>query len=310
MLPSPPHQPVLLEEAVSYLVTDPDGIYLDGTIGFGGHAEALLSKLSKKGQLIGIDLDPYALDYTQKRLSAHFTSYSLHHGNFREYPILLQKEGVSTLTGILIDLGTSSCQIDSVHRGFSFQQDAPLDMRFNSQSGMTAGDFLNSSTEENISDVIKKYGEERRHRKIAGKISRMVKGGKMNTTFDLKEAVSGSVHPRHVTKSLARVFQAIRIHINHELDSLKSALQSSLGWVKAGGRIAIISFHSLEDRIVKQFFKEAALTCVCPKEFPVCVCDTTPELKILTSRGIKASAEEVKHNSRSRSAKLRVAERI
>ncbi len=291
------------------MLTDPDGIYLDGTVGFGGHAETLLSRLTNKGQLIGIDLDPYALDYTQKRLSTRFDSYSLHHGNFREYPILLQKEGVSKLTGILIDLGTSSCQIDSGHRGFSFQQDAPLDMRLNPQGGMSAGEFLNSSSQDEISTIIKEYGEERHHRRIAKNISLMSKAGKMTTTFELKEAVKRSVHPRFVTKSLARVFQAIRIHINHELDALKEALHSSLLWLKTGGRIAIISFHSLEDRMVKQFFKDAAITCTCPKEFPVCICDTKPDLKILTPRGIKASADEVKQNSRSRSAKLRVAER-
>jgi len=310
MLPPSPHQPVLLEESLHYLLTDPNGFYLDGTVGFGGHAEALLSKLSEKGQLIGIDLDPYALDYTQKRLSAHFTSYSLHHGNFREYPILLQKEGVSKLTGILIDLGTSSCQIDSGHRGFSFQQDAPLDMRLNPQKGMSAEEFLNTASQEELSAIIKDYGEERHHRRIARKIALMGKSGKMTTTFHLKEAVKGSVHPRYVTKSLARVFQAVRIHINQELDSLKEALHASLDWLNIGGRIVIISFHSLEDRIVKQFFKEAAVTCSCPKEFPVCVCDTMPDLKILTSRGIKPSADEIQQNSRSRSAKLRVAERI
>ena len=305
-----PHLPVLLEETISRLYTDPDGIYLDGTVGFGGHAEALLSKLSKDGQLIGIDLDPYALEYTEKRLSAPRNSYSLLNGNYREYPFLLQTLGVDTLTGILFDLGTSSSQLNTGRRGFSFQEDAPLDMRLNPNADYSAYDFLNNSAESEISDVIREYGEERHSRKIARMIYKAVQSSSMKTTFDLKQAVSKCVHPRFLNKSLARVFQAIRIKINDELTSLKEALEYTTEWLKVGGRIAVISFHSLEDRIVKQFFKECAITCVCPREYPLCVCDTTPSLKILTRKAIIPGAEEIKNNPRSRSAKLRVAERI
>jgi len=305
-----PHLPVLLEETISRLCTDPDGIYLDGTVGFGGHAEALLSKLSKNGQLIGIDLDPYALEYTEKRLSAPRNSYSLLNGNYREYPFLLQNLGVDILTGILFDLGASSSQLNTGRRGFSFQQDAPLDMRLNPKADYTAYDFLNSSAESEISDVIREYGEERHNRKIAEMVYKKVQSGTMNTTFDLKEAVSKCVHPRFLNKSLARVFQAIRIKINDELASLKDALEYSTKWVKIGGRIAIISFHSLEDRMVKKFFKDCAINCVCPREYPLCVCDTTPSLKLLTRKAIIPGAKEIKNNPRSRSAKLRVAERI
>jgi len=305
-----PHLPVLIEETISRLYTDPDGIYLDGTVGFGGHAEALLSKLSKDGQLIGIDLDPYALEYTEKRLSAPQNSYSLLNGNYREYPFLLQTLGVDTLTGILFDLGTSSSQLNTGRRGFSFQEDAPLDMRLNPNADYSAYDFLNNSAESEISDVIREYGEERHNRKIAQMIYKAVQSSAMKTTFDLKQAVSKCVHPRFLNKSLARVFQAIRIKINDELASLKDALEHSTQWLKVGGRIAIISFHSLEDRIVKQFYKECAITCVCPREYPLCVCDTTPSLKILTRKAIIPGAEELKNNPRSRSAKLRVAERI
>ena len=305
-----PHLPVLLEETISRLYTDPDGIYLDGTVGFGGHAEALLSKLSKDGQLIGIDLDPYALEYTEKRLSAPRNSYSLLNGNYREYPFLLQTLGVDTLTGILFDLGTSSSQLNTGRRGFSFQEDAPLDMRLNPNADYSAYDFLNNSAESEISDVIREYGEERHNRKIAQMIYKAVQSDAMKTTFDLKQAVSKCVHPRFLNKSLARVFQAIRIKINDELKSLKDDLENTTKWLKVGGRIAIISFHSLEDRIVKQFYKECAITCVCPREYPLCVCDTTPSLKILTRKAIIPGAEEIKNNPRSRSAKLRVAERI
>jgi 16S rRNA (cytosine1402-N4)-methyltransferase len=305
-----PHIPVLLEETISHLLTDPDGIYLDGTVGFGGHAEALLKKLSKQGRLIGMDLDSYALEYTEKRLSALQKSYSLHNENFREYPLLLNTLEIDKLTGIIIDLGSSSSQLNLGHRGFSFQIDAPLDMRFNQDSGMTAKEFLNSFNEQEISDVIKTYGEERHHRKISRTIVQAAKEGWMNTTFDLKLAVSKCVHPRFLTKSLARVFQAIRIKINDELDSLKEALVNSLSFLEVGGRITIISFHSIEDRIVKHFFKDNASTCTCPPEYPICQCNTIPLLKVLTRKSVSASQMEVADNRRSRSAKLRAAERI
>ena len=305
-----PHLPVLLEETISQLFTNPDGIYLDGTVGFGGHAEALLKKLSKHGQLIGIDLDPYALEYTEKRLSALQKSYSLHNGNFREYPLLLHSLGVSKLTGLLFDLGSSSSQLNTAHRGFSFQRNAPLDMRFNPDAGKTAWEFLNYSGEQEISDVIHKYGEERHHRKIARTIVKAINAGKMNTTFDLKHVVSKCVHPRFLNKSLARVFQAIRIKVNDELESLKNALLSSTTWLETGGRIAVISFHSIEDRIVKQFFRDSAKSCICPSEYPICTCNTVPSIRILTRKAMLPEKAEMEDNPRSRSAKLRVAERI
>ena len=306
-----PHLPVLLKETIPLLFTEPDGIYLDGTVGFGGHAEALLSKLSKNGQLIGIDLDPYALEYTEKCLSATQKSYSLHNRNYREYPLLLQSLGMHKLTGLLLDLGSSSSQFNTGHRGFSFQVDAFLDMRFNPQSKQqSAQEFINSADEQEISNVIRDYGEERHHRKIARLVSESAKLGKMNTTFDLKQAVSKCVHPRFLTKSLARVFQAVRIKVNDELNSLKGALAASTQWLKIGGRISIISFHSLEDRIVKRYFNDCAISCICPREYPVCTCNTIPTLNILTKKAVVPGKVEMDNNPRSRSAKLRVAERI
>ncbi len=305
-----PHLPVLLEETVSQLVTDLDGIYLDGTVGYGGHANAILEKLTNNGKLIGIDLDPYALEYTQKRLSAARAPYSLHHGNFREYPNLLNNLGVKELTGILFDLGSSSSQINTGHRGFSFQIDAPLDMRFNPTMGLSASEYLNTADIDEIGSTIYQYGEERYYRRISRKICEASKQGKMNTTFELKQAVESSVSPRFLAKSLARVFQAVRIKINDELGAIQQALIESTKWLKSGGRIAIISFHSLEDRIVKRFFRDSALTCTCPKEFPVCVCDAVPTLKVLTRKASLPGDMEIQNNSRSRSAKLRVAERI
>ena len=310
MIESVPHFPVLLEETVSQLVTDPDGIYLDGTVGYGGHASAILEQLTPNGQLIGIDLDPYALEYTQNRLSATQTSYSLHHDNFREYPNLLQKLGVNKLTGILFDLGFSSSQINTGHRGFSFQSDAPLDMRFNPETGISACEYLNTSDADEIGATIYHYGEERHFRKISRAIYEAAKQDKMKTTFELKQAVESVVNPRFLTKSLARVFQAVRIKINDELDALQWALTYSAKWLKSGGRIAVISFHSLEDRIVKQFFTNSAISCVCPREYPVCICDTVPTLKVLTRKALLPRESEIQNNARSRSAKLRVAERL
>ena len=307
---STPHLPVLLEETISRVLTNLDGIYLDGTVGYGGHSEALLKKLSQNGRLIGIDLDPYALEYTENRLSTHHKSYSLHNRNFREYPHLLQSLDVDKLTGLIFDLGSSSSQFNAGHRGFSFQANAPLDMRFNPNSGITAAEFLNSSSLEQISETIQTYGEERNHRKISRVIAQSVKSKQMNTTFDLKLAVSKCVHPRFLTNSLARVFQAIRIRINDELESLKEALQNSLHFLGRGGRIAVISFHSLEDRIVKQFFKNCSLTCTCPPDYPICQCSTIPSLKVLTRKAVVPNRSEVTDNPRSRSAKLRVAEKI
>ena len=305
-----PHLPVLLEETISKLLTNPDGIYLDGTVGFGGHAKFLLKKLSQHGQLIGIDLDPYALEYTEKRLSSLQKSYSLHNGNFREYPLLLQSLDIDKLIGIMFDLGSSSSQLNTGHRGFSFQTDAPLDMRFNPDADKSAEEFLNHSDEKEISDVIHTYGEERHHRRIARFIVQAAQENKMHTTFDLKHVVSKCIHPRFLNKSLARVFQAIRIKVNDELESLKDALAYTTDWLELGGRIAIISFHSIEDRIVKQFFSSCAVSCICPKEYPVCTCNTVPTLKILTRKAVIPRKAEVENNSRSRSAKLRVAEKI
>ena len=304
------HRPVLLKETLSHLFTDPDGIYLDGTIGYGGHSEKLLSKLSNKGRLIGIDLDPYALEHTKKRLSASQNFYSLHNTNFREYPFLLQTLGIDKLTGILFDLGTSSSQINSEHRGFSFQKNGPLDMRLNPNAGYSACSFLNNANESEISKVLLEYGEERHHKKIAKMIFKACQRNCMKTTFDLKHAIEKCVHPRFLTKSLARVFQSIRIKINGELDSLKNALQSSKELLMIGGRIAVISFHSLEDRIVKQFFKECMLECSCPKDYPICKCDIMPSLKVIQRKAIIPSQEELEKNPRSRSAKLRVAEKV
>jgi 16S rRNA (cytosine1402-N4)-methyltransferase len=300
----------MVDAVVSHLITDPNGIYLDGTLGFGGHAEAILNKLMPSGQYIGLDADPYALEFSKKRLSVHQALLTLHHVNYREFPEVLASMGVPQVTGLFFDIGFSSYQIDSRERGFSFQYDAPLDMRFNPNQSLTAKELLNSFSEKDIGIIIKELGEEKNWRKISRSIVEASKNGNMETTFHLKDAISAVTNPRFVNKTLARVFQGIRIYINDELESLKIALKSSLKYLAVGGRIGVISFHSLEDRIVKKFFQVHSVTCVCPKAFPMCICDTKPELKIVNRKAIVPTAEEIEANSRARSAKLRFAERI
>jgi 16S rRNA (cytosine1402-N4)-methyltransferase len=305
-----PHIPIMVEAVVDNLITDPDGIYLDGTVGFGGHAEAILKNLGPGGQYIGMDADPYALEYTKNRLSVQRALYTLHHVNYRDFPEVLASLEIPQVTGLFFDLGISSFQVDSGHRGFAFQKNAPLDMRFNPEKGTSAQEFLNSSTVLEIGEIIRDYGEERHWRKISRAIFSAAEKGDMETTFQLKSAVSSVTPDKFLTKSLARVFQAIRIHINQELEVLKEALILSLKYLQVGGRIGFLTFHSLEDRMVKQFFKKHTRSCVCPREYPVCICNTVPKFKLITRKAIIADAEEVVTNSRSRSAKLRIAERI
>ena len=303
------HYSVLLEEAVNNIVMNKSGIYIDGTIGFGGHAQAILSKLDSKGKLIGIDLDPYALEYTKNSLSKFpKKSYSLYKGNFSEFPKFINEMGISKVDGLVVDLGISSYQIDSGHRGFSYMNDGPLDMRFNSDKGISAKNLLNNISYLELSNLIREFSEEKNHKKIAKNIVKYSELGKMNTTFDLKNAIKEVVNPRYLNKTLSRVFQAIRIQINDELNSLKKLLANAVQYLQKGGRIAIITFHSLEDSIVKSFFKKNSINCICPPVFPICNCDVRAKLKIINKKVISPSLDEINKNPRSRSAKLRIAE--
>ncbi len=305
-----PHQPVLLEETVSHLITDPSGTYIDGTIGFAGHSTAILQNLNNTGKLIGIDADPYALEFSEKRLCDFKTQISLHNENFQNFPKVLNEMEIQSVNGILLDIGVSSYQVDAKHRGFSFQTEAPLDMRFNPNKGMSARDLLYQLNEQELSVLIRDYGEERYHKKIASAIVTQVNSGTMETTLDLRNAIATVIYDRFLVKSLSRVFQAIRIEVNQELESLKTALHHTLTYVKKGGRIAVITFHSLEDKIVKRFFQAHSKDCVCPKEYPVCVCETVPLLRMIKRKAIVSSKSELAQNPRARSAKLRVAERV
>lgn len=295
------------------LVTALDGIYLDGTVGFGGHSGEILEKLKSPGKLIGLDADPDALQSADQYLSSFKTQtklFSLHHINFRYFPQILDKLEITKVNGILLDLGISSYQIDNAEKGFSFRAEGPLDMRLNPNSELNAKDYLYSVNENELGQIIRDYGEERYYKKIALSIVKRVKENKMNTTLDLKDAITSVVFGKFQIKSVARVFQAIRIHINDELVALREALVQSKKYLSNGGRLAVITFHSLEDRIVKRFINDESKTCVCPRELPICACDTIPSFKWVSRKAILPSEKEIEENPRARSAKLRIAERI
>ena len=302
------HEPVLLNETVDNLVMNKNGIYIDGTIGFAGHASKIISKLNNKGKLIGIDLDPYALKCSNNNLSKFpKKSYSLYKGNFSEFSKILQKIGISKVDGLVVDLGISSYQIDSKHRGFSYRYDSDLDMRFDPENKISAKQFLNNIDELSLSYTIKNLGEEKQHKKIASNIVKYSRLNKMNTTYDLKYAIEEVSSKRYINKTLSRVFQAIRMKVNNEIDNLNNFLNLSLKYVKKGGRIAVITFHSIEDKIVKNFFKDYSISCTCPNTFPICICNHQASLKIV-KKSISPSDFEIKNNPRSRSARLRIVE--
>jgi len=297
----------MVEEVLHWWLSDPHGIYIDGTIGLGGHSEALLGKLAKDATLLGIDADENALDATEQRLRNFPQNIFLIYSNFSHLAAILRKQEVRDVDGILLDLGLSSMQIDRPERGFSYTSEGPLDMRFSGLQDESAAKFVNTANQDDLIRVIKEYGEERHAKTIAKSI---MKYRPLSTTTDLREAIAAVTPERFMIKTLARVFQAIRIHVNRELDVLKQTLPSTLEFLKPGGRIVVIAYHSLEDRIVKQFFKYAESDCICPQELPQCVCDKEQELKILTKNIVTASDDEISRNSRARSAKLRAAERV
>ena len=304
-----PHFPVMLNEVGKYLLDKKDGTYLDGTIGFGGHSSMILNYINKNGKLIGMDLDPYALEYSNKHLSVHLNSF-LYHANYKNFPEIIHSLGIKKLNGMLFDLGTSSYQVDSKHRGFSYMKDSKLDMRFNYNTGMTAGEFLNSVGEQQLADIIYLNSGEKKSRKIAYSIIKNVKKGKMINTLDLREAIENVVYQKYLIKSLSRVFQAIRIHINNEMGSLKALLSIVFDYLEKGSRVGFIAFHSIEDRIVKKALKENSNFCICPIEIPICQCNIKPKIKIITKKAIMPSKLELLSNKRARSAKMRVAERV
>ncbi len=285
------HIPVMVNEVMDFLVSNPDGIYVDATTGGGGHSHSILSIISNRGKLLGVDLDEDALAYASRRL-AEYKNYVNFNVGFDQVGFILESEEISGIDGVIYDLGISSYQIDEEHKGFAFMQDSPLDMRFSRFQKLTAEMIINEYEEEMLAEIFKKYGEERRSKLIASKIVEKRARISFKTTRQLVELISSLVPGKQLTKTLARVFQSIRIEVNDELGRLKRSLDVVFPFLKIGGRIVVLSYHSLEDRIIKNYFKEKSAGCICPPEFPVCKCSHKPEMKILTQKVIPPSKEE------------------
>ena len=306
------HVSVLLHETVDGLNVRPDGIYVDATLGGGGHAYEVCSRLNDKGRFIGIDQDADAIKAAGERLAGFGEKVTIIRSNYRDMKPQLQSIGVDKVDGIVIDLGVSSYQLDTAERGFSYRVDAPLDMRMDQRQKMTAKDIVNDYSEAELYRVIRDYGEDRFAKNIAKHIVAERGKGPIETTEQLNEIIRHAI-PMKIRKAAGhpskRTFQAIRIELNHELDVLKDSLDDMIDMVNPGGRICIITFHSLEDRIVKSSFRKNENPCICPSHFPVCVCGRTSKGKVVTRKPILPSKEEMESNSRSKSAKLRIFER-
>jgi 16S rRNA (cytosine1402-N4)-methyltransferase len=304
------HRPVLVDAVLQFLPTASDGVYVDGTLGGGGHAEAIVTHLSTKGKLVGFDHDVSALAVAQKRLDHFSNRITYVNDNFANMADALNSRGIRAVDGILLDLGVSSHQIDEAERGFSFQQQSRLDMRMNCAQPLDAWTIVNTYTQDRLTDILWRYGEERHARRISRRILAIREQRPINTTFELVNAVRSSVGGSVRQKSLARVFQAIRIEVNAELDNLVRVLHVSLDLLRRGGRIVVISYHSLEDRIVKEFFREESRVFIPSGSRFLPDKPRHARLRTLTTKPIVASDKEIKVNPRARSAKLRTAERI
>ena len=307
------HRSVLLDECMEGLHIRPDGIYVDGTAGGAGHSSEIASRLGEGGMLLALDQDETAVAVATDRLSKFGERARVVRSNFRELDKVCDELGIETIDGLLLDLGVSSYQLDTAERGFSYQADAPLDMRMDVRNPLTARTVVNEYSEGEIRRILFEYGEERFSSRIASNIVREREKAPIETTGELVEIIKRSIPAaqrdggHHPAK---RSFQALRIEVNAELDVIAPAIRSAVRLFRTGGRIAIITFHSLEDRIVKQTFASLAEGCTCPKNFPVCVCGNRPQLKVVTRKPILPSEEELLVNPRSRSAKLRVAEKV
>ena len=306
------HKTVLLHETVDMLNVKPDGIYLDGTLGGAGHSLEICKRLTT-GRLIGVDRDTVALEAAKKRLEAHLEKVTLVHSNFSELGAILDSLDIACVDGMLFDLGVSSPQLDDGERGFSYMADAPLDMRMNRDDSLAAYEIVNTWPREELRRILFEYGEERYAPLIAAAIERRRAEHPIETTLELASVIRGAMPPQALREKqhpAKRSFQAIRIAVNDELNSVSRMMQTAVGRLAPGGRLAVITFHSLEDRIVKNSMAEAAKGCVCPPSFPVCVCGRKPSVKVLTHKPIVSGEQELNENSRARSAKLRVCEKL
>ena len=304
----PVHVPVLLDEVIAGLQAQRGGYFVDCTVGLGGHAAAILEKISPSGRLLGIDADPEAIKISQDKLSDYGEAVTLVNDNFVNLEAICRRYHFHPVDGILFDLGVSSLQLDTAERGFSFHLDAPLNMRFDPGQGLTASDIVNNFSEQELAKLIEKYGEERHSRRIARYI---VQNRPIATTVELARLIEqvlggkrAKIHPA------TRTFMALRIAVNSELENLELALEQTINLLRPGGRLAVISYHSLEDRIVKQFMRRAASSCLCPPGTVICRCGHLPTLKLISRKVIKPTSLEIESNPRSRSSKLRIAERL
>ena len=306
------HKSVLLDECIQGLNIKPDGIYLDGTLGGAGHSSQIVRRLTT-GRLIGVDRDQVALEAAAQRLAPWKERVTLVHSNFKDIDGILDRLGIEKVDGMLFDLGVSSPQLDDGQRGFSYMADAPLDMRMNREDRLTAYDVVNQWPREELRRILYEYGEERYAPQIAGAIDRKRQNAPIETTFQLVDVIRGALPAQALREKqhpAKRSFQAIRIAVNDELGSVRQMLEEAIPRLNPQGRLAVITFHSLEDRIVKSAMAAAAKGCTCPPEFPVCVCGKKPQVKLINRKPITSSPEELEENPRARSAKLRVCERL
>lgn len=305
------HKPVLLDECIESLNIRPDGIYVDGTLGRAGHSREIVSRLTT-GRLICIDRDMAAIDAAKERLAPWMDRVTLVHSNFSELGEVLKTAGVTGVDGMLFDLGVSSPQLDDASRGFSYMHDAPLDMRMDASASLSAYEVVNSWSYEELRRILYDYGEERYAPAIAKNMVKLRETAPIATTLELVDCIKGAMPPaalREKQHPAKRSFQAIRIAVNGELDALPPMLEAAVEALNPGGRLSVITFHSLEDRIVKRTMQDLAKGCICPPEFPVCVCGRKPKVKIITRKPIVSGERELAENPRARSAKLRVAEK-
>ena len=306
------HRSVLLWECIEALNIRPDGVYLDGTLGGAGHSLEICRRLTT-GCLIGVDRDPVALEAATRRLQSHLGKVTLVHDNFENVASILDRLGLDGVDGILLDLGVSSPQLDDGARGFSYMTDAPLDMRMNRDDTLTAYEIVNNWPREELRRILFEYGEERYAPLIAAAIERVRSDHPIDTTQELVRVIKSAMPPQALREKqhpAKRSFQAIRIAVNDELNAVSQMMRSAIGRLRPGGRLAVITFQSLEDRIVKNAMAEAAKGCICPPGFPVCVCGRKPQIRLLSRKPILPSPQELEENPRSRSAKLRAAEKL
>lgn len=304
------HRPVMVEETARLLITKTDGTYVDLTCGGGGHLKFISGKLTKGARLIGIDRDAEAVEAARENLKTAGQKIEIINNTYNQFGEILKERGINKVTGILIDSGLSSHQIDKPERGFSFMTQGPLDMRMGAGCTVSAKTVINEYSRERLKLIFREYGEERKAAAIADAICHARKHKKISTTTELVELFRNILPKKNLNSSLARMFQAVRIEVNNELEQLKETLPRALEFLDRGGRLVILSYHSLEDRIVKNFFTTQAKGCICPPELPVCVCGKQPAVNILTRKVIKPAQAEIEENVRARSARLRAAEKI